>query len=451
MRIAWIAWLALLVAGCAAPGPGVAPGPGGAAPALDVARFPVPLDHDHSNAALHDASAGISRVAHIDTTFGGRAQQLVAHVLVRNGVLAAALATPTSGAAGGELPPGMTLLLANVTDPAHPTDVRTVTEPGGGIEAATLSDDGRYAFVGTEFSGTVGIWAYDARSTQLLSFTPLPTEGAHMLRYGVISGKAYVFAAIAHVQTALNVLGAPQDPLPVGPHLRVDTYLFDPASRQPMPLMSSWAPADTHGIAGGDAIVHDAVLQTHPITRQPLLYVSNWDRGVRILDMTDPAHPRQVGEFVDPGPEQLLTIHTTWPMPVLLGGRHYTVTTPQCAYSPEKDCPLRVLDTTDPAQPRLVGKWLLPDDVKGDIYTPENFAVDARGRILVPWMHAGLWLLDVNATGTPEKPAVLGYYFEARQDKLGGNAPDDRAADFIGDAYAAVADLAGGIDVVKLP
>src|SRR5438552_8701322 len=223
---------ALIAAGCTSPSPPGA-GPGAGPVSLDVPHFPADLTHDHRDAKLHHASAGLTRVAHIDTTFAGKAQQLIAHVVVRNGILAGALSTPTSSTAGGELPPGMTLLLANVTDPEHPRNFFTVTEPGGGIEAATLSDDGRYAFVGTEFSGTVGIWAYDTRTTQLLSFTPLPTEGAHMIRYGVIAGKAYVFAAIAHVQTALNALCAPQDPRPVGPHLRVDTCLFDPASQQP--------------------------------------------------------------------------------------------------------------------------------------------------------------------------------------------------------------------------
>jgi hypothetical protein len=178
--------------------------------------------------------------------------------------------------------------------------------------------------------------------------------------------------------------------------------------------------------------------------------VSNWDRGVRILDMTDAARPKEIGKFVDPGAEDLLTIHTTWPMPTLIGGKHYTITTPQCAYSPTKSCPLRVLDTSDPTRPTLVGKWSLPDDVKGASYTPENFAVDANGRILVPWMHGGTWLLDINRTGTPEKPAVLGYIFESRSDKLGGNAPDHRAAEIAG-IYGFIADMWGGIDVVKLP
>jgi hypothetical protein len=138
-------------------------------------------------------------------------------------------------------------------------------------------------------------------------------------------------------------------------------------------------------------------------------------------------------------------VHTAWPMPTLIDGKHYTVFTPQCAYSPAKDCPLRIVDTTDPTHPALAGQWFLPERVHGASYTPENFAVDAKGRILVPWMHGGTWLLDINATGTPQAPATLGYFFEARDGALAANAPDHRAADFAEDIMF-VADLSGGID-----
>jgi hypothetical protein len=42
---------------------------------------------------------------------------------------------------------------------------------------------------------------------------------------------------------------------------------------------------------------HESFVQRHPVSHKMLLYVGFWDSGLRILDVTDPANPAQVGAF----------------------------------------------------------------------------------------------------------------------------------------------------------
>lgn len=46
---------------------------------------------------------------------------------------------------------------------------------------------------------------------------------------------------------------------------------------------------------------HEGFLQRHPRSGRMLDYVSYWDSGLRIVDVTDPAHPVEVGSYDYPG------------------------------------------------------------------------------------------------------------------------------------------------------
>ena len=46
---------------------------------------------------------------------------------------------------------------------------------------------------------------------------------------------------------------------------------------------------------------HEGFLQRHPRSGRMLDYVSYWDSGLRIVDVTEPAHPVEVGSFDYPG------------------------------------------------------------------------------------------------------------------------------------------------------
>lgn len=451
MRLAGLAAVVLVLAGCL-DDPTARHAVDGDRPSpahLEVERFPVDLDHDHTDAALHTAHLGLERIGHLDTS-GPAGPQGVYNLAMGERLLVASLA---SASGGGSLVPGMTLFVADVSDAEAPRALSSLVLPGGGVEAVAVTPDDRFAFVGTEFSGAVGIWAIDLAdpaAPRPAGFTPLLLEGPHNLRYGEVGGRHLVFASVSHVATAASLATGEQDSSPLH-DLRVDILEFDPAApAMPMRTLASYTAAGGEGLPSDTPIVHDAVWQRHPLTGQDLLYVAHWDRGVRIVDVSDPEAPVEVGAYGDPEPTTFLTIHTVKPHPGLVGGRHYTVATAQCAYTPDAPCHVRVLDTTDPTQPVQVGTWTLPETVHGPAYTTEIFDL-AGGVLVVPWGHGGVWALDLACAGCPAAPGILGYHFLGDvEPALAGNAPFANAALLRG-GVAYVANVPSGIDVLRVP
>ena len=175
---------------------------------------------------------------------------------------------------------------------------------------------------------------------------------------------------------------------------------------------------------GGTVFNHDNVIHRHPITNQILLYVSYWDAGLRILDVSNPppvADPNgltwpqnnEVGRWLGCptdssgwyGPEggghagmsaEVWTsklegngwIHyavpydhlicngiskyvdeSEWPASCGTGPddpefginwRHYTLIAPEYGQNDNHTGYVRTIDTTDPAKPFLVSEWKLP-------------------------------------------------------------------------------------------
>jgi len=175
---------------------------------------------------------------------------------------------------------------------------------------------------------------------------------------------------------------------------------------------------------GGTIFNHDNVFQIHPITGQKLLYISYWEAGLRIVDVSNPpdvADPfglswpqnNEVGRWMGCqsdssgwyGPEggghanmsasEWLSaadgngnIHyavpydnlvcegiseldnpSVWPDECGTGPddvvfginwRHYTIIAPEFGSNDNHTGYLWTIDTTDPAEPFLVSKWKLP-------------------------------------------------------------------------------------------
>lgn len=397
--------LALVLAGCAS-----------APPAPEAERAPEPR--------------ALDEIAHLPLPAAPY------NLAIAGDLLAVSLATP---AGTGSLGPGMGLALVDVKDPAAPALVGSLTFPGGGVEAVALSDDAKWAFVGTEFTGSVGIYTVDVSTPsapRMVAFTPVPPEGPHNVRFARIGDAAYLVSSISHVSTAGSLGLAQQDSSPTH-DLRVDIYRFDAGAPDPLTLVSSYQAEGTQGMPQDTPIVHDAVVQRHPLAGKDVMYVAYWDRGVRLVDVSDPAMPVELGAMEDMAPADFLIIHTVKPHPTLIGGRHYTVATSQCAYAGESVCYLRVLDTTDPARPTQVATWTLPDEEHGPDITSEIFDV-SNGTVVVPWLSAGVWALDITQ---PQAPRHTGMALDM-------GAPN--AVVLRGD-IAFVADIADGLRVLRLP
>jgi len=60
---------------------------------------------------------------------------------------------------------------------------------------------------------------------------------------------------------------------------------------------------------------HEGWIQRHPDTGRVLDYVAYWDSGMRIIDVTDPANPVEVGAYDYPGSPGACCAHSTAPTP----------------------------------------------------------------------------------------------------------------------------------------
>jgi len=73
-------------------------------------------------------------------------------------------------------------------------------------------------------------------------------------------------------------------------------------------VLSQYASSEGVGCLPSDAdcqqfaFAHEGFIKRHPRSGRVLDYVSYWDGGLRIVDVTDPTNPREVGAFDYPGP-----------------------------------------------------------------------------------------------------------------------------------------------------
>lgn len=188
-----------------------------------------------------------------------------------------------------------------------------------------LSDDGNYAFMGTQqltahpgqgsYQGrdpmagvqtTGGVVAVDitdrANPRTVGSLTEPFTTGIHNVAYHRIDGTDYVFAC--------------KDAGLVSPDSGLYVLQFDRTTGQ-LALLNRWS-ADGNATRGGVgpehqlSYVHDVDVVDDPRTGRPTVYLADWDRGLRVLDATDPTALEHVGQF------DMHQSHETTPVPGLV-------------------------------------------------------------------------------------------------------------------------------------
>ena len=183
----------------------------------------------------------------------------------------------------------------------------------GAMNGATdlrLSDDGDYAFLGTQSltpgtrsgrydgndplagvettGGVVAVDISDPTAPETVgSLTEPFSTGIHNLYHHRIDGEDYVFACkdagLVSPDSGLYVL-----------RFHRDTGLLEVVNR--------WS-ADGNTARGevgpehGLSYVHDVHVVDDPRTGRPTVYLADWDRGMRVLDATDPAELEHVGQF----------------------------------------------------------------------------------------------------------------------------------------------------------
>jgi hypothetical protein len=238
-----------------------------------------------------------------------------------------------------------------------------------------LSNDGDYAFLGTQ-----ALVAYDGGSNgQVNESDPRgnaetsggvvavdisdPTRprtvdrideafstGIHNLFHHRIDGVDYVFACkdvgLLSPDSGLYVLRFDRDP-------------------GKLTVVNRWT-ADGNTVRGevgtqhGLSYVHDVEVHDDPRTGRPTAYVADWDRGMRVLDVSDPTDIDHVGQF------DMYQSHFAAPFPDLVDGKRVAVASheePDERFDQREDLNSHIYNTPheDKTNPNSTGTVFLVD------------------------------------------------------------------------------------------
>jgi hypothetical protein len=314
-----------------------------------------------------------------------------------------------------------------ILDVSQPGDLVEVADVTGlpDIQDVKASDDCEWLFVGNDdeasvapAGGTVrsgGFYAvdvHDKSSPRIASYLPVgPRRGPHMVYYHQMAdGRELVFGANADVSInefdratgTLRELSRYQADLVTA--FNRDPEVFDV-------LYQGWA--------------HDMVARVDPATNRSLLYVANWDAGLRIVDLADPSSPVELGgwnDFPEGHEGNLHTVSTE-----VIGGRTITAGAVEVGfavvggvhYATNTDRSIvYVWDTTDPANIVLVGQWENPDkkpadraEADGAEGSTHNLQLEG-GRIYLAHYNMGVFVLDASTPDAQAGPTLLGFHHE---------------------------------------
>lgn len=322
---------------------------------------------------------------------------------------------------------GSEITILDVRNPANVTEAATFA-PRSAVLDVKASDDAQFLFVGDDDEASSppvggvaragGLYAWnvsDKTAPKEVAYLPIgPRRGPHMVEYHRTSaGDELVFGANADVSIARfdRAAGTLTELSRYSPDL-VTGFNRDPNVVDV--LYQGWA--------------HDMFAMED--AGRTLLYVANWDAGLRIVDVTDPEAPVEIGAWMD-FPEghagNLHTVATEW-----IGDRRITVGSVEVGYAVVGGVPyalgaeppvVYVWDTTDPAAIALLGTWQNPDGapagrdvVPGEVVTTtHNFQLEG-GRVYLAHNALGVFVLDVSTPATQAAPATLAYYREDASD-----------------------------------
>lgn len=155
---------------------------------------------------------------------------------------------------------------------------------------------------------------------------------------------------------------------------------------------------------GSVGIGHDSFVMDDPVLGKPLLYASNGGAGFVVHDVSDPADPRELAEWNIPDRDDRYYIHTGV-VDVIDGRRVAVVTSEDWEDYPSA---LWVLDATDFAYIETLAAWRAPGEHAADglRYSMHNPRLDGSDLVL-SYYHGGAWSLDLAEPARPAPRAVF--------------------------------------------
>ncbi len=398
MRPSILVPLLVMTAGCIeAPGTGVEPGSAEAGAPAPLGGFEDPFlrgsGHDHGDPEQHRlATPTMELLAHVDMASLGVPTPAFgeAELLGEDHVVVAALLNG--------------FYVVDVSERAAPEAV-SYTPDAGFIGDAKASDSGSFVFLGVQLAGFTGVHAYNVvvRERPFLAGAFPITGGCHMLA---------VHRDVLYC--------APNDAT-----VRIFRIVESPAAVALVPV-GAYAPkgaplAPVHAQPGGEEFTHDMTVMDDPLTGEPVMFVSFWDYGVRVVDVADPAAPVELGAWTGEGLGDAYegNVHTA--MASLVEGRRVIAVVPEYALTPS----LTFLDATDYGNLTFLGAWTpkTAEELGEDSsrFSTHNFQF-LGGRVYLAMYHAGVFVVDASSLAALEAPSALGYYLPAERGSSGSDA-----------------------------
>lgn len=326
--------------------------------------------------------------------------------------------------------------IVDIRNPTEPTTVARNEEPAA-VKDVKWSDDGMFLFTGNDERASTdetsaaapgaapvvggaqgGIYVLDTSdkaAPKLVTKLALgPERGAHMVfYYNHSSGEEILLGANADV----SISRFTRDPPALTELAR---YAPDPQdfNREPDVVdtyYQFWA--------------HDMFAMWDPVDQMDIMYVANWDAGLRIVDITEPSDPVELGgwnDFPEGHSGNLHTVTTEW-----IGDRRITAGAVEVGFdlvggvpfaTGEEKSIMYVWDTTDPANIVMLAAWENPDGIGPGrlityagiqldeaLYSTHNLQLE-EGRITMAHYGLGVWVFDVSTPELQSDPKVIGYY-----------------------------------------
>ncbi len=347
-----------------------------------------------------------------------------------------------------------------IIDVNQPEDPRWVGEfnalLGSDIE---VDSDGRTAFFSTqrntieEIVGTGrtseepddaaprGIYIVDVtdkHDPELINFVPFPYNGPHTIEYHRAGDREFLFVQTYdfHANTiptpAAGPVAGPLGALGVNPatqRVSVMEIVRDSSGNDAGITLAQVAHFQVQGDSDELTFPHDVAVAVHPMRGDTYLYVSYWDQGVRIVDVSElPSSSGadqdstplldEVGFFDRFDPSSRDNIHYAKPMETLVDGRYILVTEPEIITADETGY-ITFIDASTPARPEKpcpTSWWTLPGDLVVNVleFSPHNFDT-FDGKVVLAHNHAGLWVIDASTAETLCEPKSVAFTMDVEQ------------------------------------
>jgi hypothetical protein len=240
--------------------------------------------------------------------------------------------------------------------------------------------------------GMRGFALYDvtrpARPQQLAVVNTLPVAGSHELWLQSVGDRAYLYTALPRAE----LRGSPDGVIPGNPDFRI----YDVTNPRAPVQVGQWGIWANLGIKPSPQQHVHSVITNRAATRA---YLSYWEFGTVILDISNPAAPRHLATLRDPAQAEPPHAHSV----TLARGEKLLVETQEFGafFGLAGTGYPRFYDISDVRSPRLLSQFRPPGTSASTVH-------DARlagNRRYVSWYDFGVYVLDISRPAAPRQIA----------------------------------------------